>query len=81
MVKFNSIPNIAIWWKHKESQCGDFYGVCWLHGELSFPGERSTVVWKCQRDGFSENVHRRIKCIAFLGNTAYVQVLLESQHP
>lgn len=25
----------------------------------------------CPRDGYSENVHRHIKCIALLGNTAY----------
>lgn len=49
MVKFNSIPSIAIWWKHTECQCGGFfYGMCWLHDAHSFPGERrSTVVWKC----------------------------------
>lgn len=26
----------------------------------------------CPRDGYSENVHRSIKWIALLGNTAYV---------
>lgn len=57
MVKFNSFPSIAIWWKHTESQCGGFLmSTAFLEKETRWCGNVA-----CSRDGCSENVLRSIK--------------------
>lgn len=43
--KFNWTPNIEVWWKHTESQCGGFSTVCvGFMMSTEFPGKEGSGV-------------------------------------